>query len=210
MVLTELPAAPGAAPRPDTAGPEHRMRALTRRVAFERAWSSEDAVFVTSLFDSMADGWTDGHDIAGRYDPLVDALRRSDLSGGVCVELGSGTGLGTRHLHERFDTVVAVDLALEMLRNAPAEVGPRLQGDSSRLPLRSGAADVVVLVNMLLFPLEVERILATGGSLVWVNTVAERTPIHLSAEEVHDALPGEWDVTHSRAGAGLWATALRA
>jgi hypothetical protein len=62
---------------------------------------------------------------------------------------------------------------------------------------------------MLLFPLEIDRLLAPGGTLVWVNTVAEQTPIHLSPAEVHDALPGEWAVSHSRAGSGLWATAVR-
>lgn len=158
----------------------------------------------------MAADWTESHDVAGRYDPLVDAIDRCDVSGRVCVELGSGTGLGTRHLVDRFDTVVAIDLALDMLRHAPRRSASRVQGDSSRLPLKDAAADVVVLVNMLLFPVEIDRILAPGGSLVWVNTVAERTPIHLDAEEVHDALPGEWAVVHSRAGAGLWATAVRA
>ena len=203
------PAAPNAAPRPDTTGPEHRMRTLTRRVAFERTWTRDDAAFVSSLFDSMAEGWTASHDVADRYEPLTDALHRADLGGGICVELGSGTGLGTRHLHERFDSLVTLDLALEMLRNAPADLSGRVQGDSSRLPIRSGAADVVVLVNMILFPNEIDRVLAPGGSLVWVNTMAERTPIHLSAEEVHDALPGDWAVVHSRAGSGLWATAVR-
>jgi len=210
VVLTELPDAPGASSRPDAGGSEHRMRTLTRQVAFDRVWSPQDAAFVAELFGSMAAGWTESHDLAGRYEPLVDALTRCELAGGVCVELGSGTGLGTRHLVDRFDAVVAVDLALDMLRHAPVNSASRLQGDSSRLPLRNGAADVVVLVNMLLFPVEIDRILSPGGSLVWVNTMAELTPIHLSAEEVHDALPGEWAVVHSRAGSGLWATAVRA
>lgn len=208
-MLTELPAARGAASPPADTGPEHRMRTLTRKVAFEREWTRSDATFVAGLFDSMASGWTESHDVAGRYDPLVDALERGGVVGDVCVELGSGTGLGTRHLHGRFGSVIAVDLALDMLRRAPPGLGHRVHGDSSRLPLRTGCADVLVLVNMLLFPLEVGRILASGGVLVWVNTMAERTPIHLSPREVHDALPGEWRVTHSRAGLGLWAAAVR-
>lgn len=185
------------------------MRVITRRVAFERQWDAADAERVSALFDSMADGWTASHDLPDRYAPLVDALDRSAIGGGVCVELGSGTGLATRHLQERFDSVTAMDLAFDMLRAAPAELAARVQADSSRLPLPDESVDVLVLVNMLLFPLEVERVLRHEGAMVWVNTVGESTPIHLSAREVHDALPGSWNVTHSRAGAGIWAVARR-
>ena len=186
------------------------MRALTQKVAFGHRWTPHDVELVSSLFDSMADDWTARHDLPERYEPLADALERVDLRGGVCVELGSGTGLGTRHLQDRFDSVIALDLAMGMLKNAPADLGSRVQGDSNRLPIRDASVDVVVLVNMLLFPHEIDRILARSGTLVWVNTMAESTPIHLSPEEVHDALPGEWTVAHARVGSGLWAVATRA
>ena len=189
------------------------MRTLTRKVAFDGEWTSEDAAFVTDLFDSMAAGWTADHDLPDRYAPLVDALARGPVPGpepdSVCVELGSGTGLGTRHLVGRFGSVVAVDLALDMLRHAPDGTAWRVRADSARLPVADGSVDAVVLVNMLLFPGEVDRVLAPGGVLVWVNTMAEVTPIHLRADEVHDALPGRWDVVHSRAGSGSWAVAAR-
>lgn len=188
------------------------MRTLTRQVAFDGVWTDEDAAFVSGLFDSMASEWTANHDRDGRYDPLVDAFERGveeDAPASVAVELGSGTGLGTRHLIGRFDTVVAIDLALDMLRHAPDGQAWRIQADSSRLPLADGSADAVVLVNMLLFPHEIDRVLAPAGVLVWVNTMAEVTPIHLRADEVRAALPGRWNVVHSRAGSGTWAVASR-
>ena len=63
---------------------------------------------------------------------------------------------------------------------------------------------------MLLFPEEVDRVLARGGSLLWINTMADETPIHLSAEQVVAALPGEWHASASRAGTGSWCVVRRA
>ena len=62
---------------------------------------------------------------------------------------------------------------------------------------------------MLLFPVEIDRVLAPDGVLVWVNTSGEHTPIHLTAAEVERALPGAWDVVASSAGRGTWAVARR-
>ena len=63
---------------------------------------------------------------------------------------------------------------------------------------------------MLLFPDEVDRVLAPDGPLIWVNTLAEETPIHLMPEEVVAALPGAWRAVAGRAGTGLWCVARRA
>ena len=78
-----------------------------------------------------------------------------------------------------------------------------MRADAARLPFRDGAADVLVLANMLLFPAEVTRLLAPRGALVWVNSLGDRTPIHLSAEDVARALPGFAGVA-SEAGWGTW------
>jgi len=58
-------------------------------------------------------------------------------------------------------------------------------------------------------PAEVDRVLTRCGALVWVNTGGEATPIHLTAEELLEALPGSWDAVASRAGTGTWAVAHR-
>jgi SAM-dependent methyltransferase len=128
----------------------------------------------------------------------------------VALEPGSGTGLGTGWLAERCDTVVAFDLAHEMLRRAPEGPGHRLRADAGRLPFADGAADAVVLVNAFLFPAEVDRVLAPRGIIVWVNTSGASTPIHLPAEEVEAALPGRWEGVASEAAGGTWALLTRA
>jgi hypothetical protein len=55
-----------------------------------------------------------------------------------------------------------------------------------------------------------DRVLSPRGALVWVNTAGALTPIHLSAAEVVDAMPGDWDAVASDAGWGTWAVLTRA
>ena len=63
---------------------------------------------------------------------------------------------------------------------------------------------------MLLFPAEVDRVLAPDGAVVWVNTFGEETPIHLAPDDVIAALPGRWTAVAGRAGTGLCGVARRA
>jgi hypothetical protein len=102
-----------------------------------------------------------------------------------------------------------MDLSLEMLRHG-TDVAPRVQADASRLPLADATVGALVLVNMLLFPAEVDRVLAPAGVMVWVNSLAERTPIFLPAEDVARALPGRWEGVASRAAGGSWCVVRRA
>lgn len=185
------------------------MRRITREVAFEGGWSPGRAAKVAALFDSLAPGWTADHDDPARTAVLADGVARGGLPDGRCLELGSGTGLGTRTLAERFRRVVAIDLSAAMLAAAPPPLASRVRADSARLPVRSASVEVVVLVNMLLFPAEVDRVLAPDGVLLWVNTLGDRTPIHLSPDDVVQALPGSWGGTTARAGSGFWFAAAR-
>ena len=196
--------------RPEGAGTDHPMRVVTRQVAFEPGgWTPERAAKVAELFDGLAPEWNQRVH-ATRMEPLVDALERGGLAGaGVCVEPGSGTGLATAVVAERFDLVVAVDIAAAMLARAPA-LAPRVRADSAALPLRDGAADAVVLVNALLFPAEVDRVLAPDGAVVWVSLLGDRTPIYLPVDEVAAALPGRWEGVASECGWGSWGVLRRA
>jgi SAM-dependent methyltransferase len=202
-----IPAPPD---RPELAGEDHPMRKVTRQVAFEpEGWTPERAEKVAELFNALAPEWhTRGSEL--RQEPLRDALARGGPFGPLCVEVGSGTGFGTRQLSASFERIVAIDLALEMLVRAPADVGHRVLADGAVLPIGTGRANAVVLVNALLFPKEVERVLAPGGALIWVNSLGDRTPIHLSAEDVEHALPGEWLGRASEAGWGTWCVLRRA
>jgi SAM-dependent methyltransferase len=208
-VLRELPDADDVSVPEPFAGPDHPMRKVTRQVAFERGWSSGRAAKVGGLFDSLAAGWAADHVSEERNAPIRDALRRGDLPvDGSWIELGSGTGAGTLVLHQAVDRMVAADLSAEMLANA-VDLAPRLQADASTLPFADDTFDGALLVNMLLFPDEVARVLRPEGALVWVNTLGDQTPIHLAPADVLEAMPGTWSGVTARSGMGLWAALSR-
>jgi len=127
--------------------------------------------------------------------------------------LGAGTGIGTRTLApvvaNSGGSLVSVDLALEMLRHSPERAAPMVQADACRLPFPEDGFDALMLVNMLLFPAEIDRVLAPASRLLWINSLGERTPIHLSPADVVMALPGKWTATWARSGMGFWAVVSR-
>ncbi len=193
---------------PSGSAEDHPMRRVTRQVAFEPGgWTPERASKVGELFDGLAADWHT-RDGPGRQAPLDDALARGGPLAGPTLELGSGTGLSTSLLVASVPPVICADLSMEMLRLAP-RTAPRIRADGSTLPFPDGAFAMVVLVNMLLFPAEVDRVLAASGAVVWVNSVGPDTPIHLPAEDVDDALPGDWRGVASEAGPGTWCVLRR-
>jgi ubiquinone/menaquinone biosynthesis C-methylase UbiE len=185
------------------------MRELTRAISTDRdAWTPERLAQIASLFDSLASGWHD-RDVPERHEALVDALARGGpFPSGWCVEVGSGTGNATADLQQAFDDVVSLDLSREMLRLASFR-SRHIQSDASALPIRTGSASVVALINMFLFPAESSRVLADDGVLLWVSTNGEQTPIYLPPADVLRALPGTWEGITSEAGWGTWLTARR-
>lgn len=209
MTVTRLPRVhPPDGPEPELSGPEHPMRRLTLELAFGGEWNSERAAEIRRMFDDLAPEWHT-RDRPERYVPISDALERGGPWGpGVAVELGSGTGIATDLIAGHLPRLVAVDLSMEMLRLAPATV-PRVRADGAHLPFLERSIDTLVLVNMLLFPSEVDRVVASSGAVMWVNTSGPQTPIYLSAEEVQSALGGGWDVVASSAGPGSWCVARR-
>ncbi|GEM_PF-59528 len=189
---------------PDIDGADHPVREVTRGVAAdETSWTSDTAAEMTERFDELAPDWSN------RLGPeefvgLPDACERGGLDpAALCLEVGSGTGFGTVHLAAHFRRVIAMDLSAGMLALAPPGLAPRVRADGAGLPLADDSVDVVALINMLLFPSEVDRVLRPGGAVLWFNTLGTRTPIHLPATEVAEALPGTWSGIASEA---LWAT----
>jgi SAM-dependent methyltransferase len=212
-VLRHLPQViPSDPDRPSLADETHPMRKVTRQIAFEpNGWTAERREKVVALFDTLASGWQERDD-GSRHDAIPDALDRGGPfdPAGPCLELGSGVGLFTPDLAARFEQVVAVDVAAEMLRRADPGLAPRVLGDSAALPFADHSAAAVVLVNMFLFPAEVDRVLRPDGALVFVSAIGDGTPIYLPPEDVDAALPGEWEGAASAAGWGTWSVWRRA
>ena len=211
MGLTELPRLVPARPdRPDVGGPDHPMRRVTREIAFDPGgWNRERAAKVAELFDSLAPTWGE-RDVAERRESVRDALARGGpFPAGPCLEPGAGTGSATPDLLSAFpSSVVSMELSAEMLAHG-APIVPRARADASALPVADGSVAVVALINMFLFPSEVERILRPDGVLLCASTLGDGTPIYLPAADVLAALPGDWDGVTASAGWGTWLTARR-
>jgi SAM-dependent methyltransferase len=212
-VIVELPAVDIADHVASTdADDRHPMRLVTRRAAglADGGWDDATRRVVNDVFDALADDWQT-RVTPQRVAVVADALERGagEVTGGLAVEVGSGIGAYTAMLAARWDDVLAVDLSLEMLRRAPPSAGWRVRADAATLPLADGAAAAVVLVNAFLFPEEVDRVLAPGGLVLWVNSSGDRTPIHLPTADVAAALPGEWEGVASRAGIATWCALRR-
>jgi ubiquinone/menaquinone biosynthesis C-methylase UbiE len=207
-VLPRVVASP--AERPTAGNDDHPMRKVTRQIAFEAGgWTAERKAKVTELFDGLAPGWDARITAAETRTALLDALGRGGELPGPCIEVGAGTGRATGPLLERFGAVLAVDVSLEMLRRFNEPAATVVLADGGQLPVPDASAGTVVLVNAFLFPHEIDRVLAPGGAVVWVNTLAEHTPIHQPVADVVAALPGEWTAVTAEAGWGLWATVRR-
>lgn len=205
--LERVVAAPPGRP---TLEPDRRpIREVTRQVAFDPgAWTPERAARVVELFDGLAPDWNSRAGV--RTEAVADALARGGpFPPGPVLEIGSGTGVATPLVAAALGQVVSVDLSPGMLALAP-HLTPQVRADAAVLPFPAGAAAVVVLVNMFLFPAEVDRVLRPDGVVVWVNTLGDETPIHLPAGDVVAALPGAWDAVTADAGWGTWATVRRA
>jgi len=207
--LTELAAHPDARAAEPFADAEHPLRRLTRAQALGEEWTADDAIRVQEIFDGLAPEWSESHVDPVKAAPVADALERGNVPLlGEWLEVGSGTGAGARILAGRVFSVVCTDLSAQMLAHAP-DLAPRLRSDASRLPFADGSFDAVLLINMFLFPEEVDRVLRPGGTVLWVNTLGDQTPIHLPPSDVLEALPGPWTGTTARAGTGFWLTAQR-
>lgn len=201
---------PSRPDRPKVGSPDHPMRAVTRQIAFEPGgWTPERKAKVAALFDDLAGGWNERFTAEESWNPIDDAFARGSAMAGPFVEVGAGTGLATTRLAQYAGHVVAIDVAHEMLRRFTEPNGSPVRSDASALPLADHSVGTIVAVNAFLFADEYARVLKPDGTILWINSLAEDTPIHLPVDDVVRALPGDWTAMSSEAGWGLWATVRR-
>jgi len=182
---------------------------MTRRAAGLDTVGWDDAAkeVVTVVFDELASEWHT-HTSSQRAEVVADALRRGldEMGGerGLAIEAGAGVGAYTCFLEERFPSVLSLDLSFEMIVRSPAVKAHRIVADASRLPVENRSVDSVVLINSFVFPEEVNRVLKNDGTIVWINSSGDETPIHLSTVDLVKSLPFQVRGVESRAGEGTW------
>ena len=132
---------------------------------------------------------------------LYDAIERvaGRVDGRDVVDLAAGTGLQTRELLRRGAAIVAVDPDLAMLRRLRERASgvPVVAGAGERIPLRDGAADLVVVATAWHWMdaaetvAEVRRVVRPGGHLAlwWANN---RWGDGIDWEEAQSAVFERW------------------
>ena len=189
------------------------MRHITRDVVYKNLWNSNLVEEVKKLFDEKASEWSTTRNIPSRGIPVLDALERGEVYGEKVVDLGAGTGLATQLLVNKFESVVALDISKEMIKNSVTPETPQVCADGCCLPFASNSIDVFLVMNMILFPNEIERCLKDEGFLVWVSSRGPETPIYLPPEEVIDLMSANSEVSWFGVSAyaieGSWLVARR-
>jgi 2-polyprenyl-3-methyl-5-hydroxy-6-metoxy-1,4-benzoquinol methylase len=113
--------------RIDVNVPGEKLLEMFQRIAEEWAQFGEENPFWSVLTDEKFKSGVINNDLitdfyeSGRKDAeLIDVFSsRNEVAaprGGICVELGSGVGRVTKHLAERFDTVIAIDISQAHLK----------------------------------------------------------------------------------------------
>ncbi len=190
---------------------QHPMRMVTHAAAAEvGAWSGDTPRQVQQTFDTLAGEWHTRH-TPDRLEALDDAIGRGGPlpPNGLWVELGAGDGWASARVSTHAPTLVAVELSARMVALSPADGVPRVQADAAALPLDDHSVTVAVLMNMLLFPTELDRVVAPGGKIVWLSSLGPATPIYLPPEQVVAALPGRWGGVAAQHGTATWAVLER-
>ncbi|MET0148472.1 MAG: class I SAM-dependent methyltransferase, partial [Acidimicrobiales bacterium] len=98
-----------------------------------------------AAYSAGATAWGDGPTrVYQRLAELLVAFSPVPLAGRLVLDLGSGTGVGTRAAQAAGAGVVATDLVPAMLRVDQATRPPASVGDIRQLPFRANAFDVVL------------------------------------------------------------------
>ena len=204
-----IPADPGKPTRDGARDTQLISRAIAEDPS---AWSPRTARDTVETYTRLAEAW-EAERGSYRPIPLADALARGGpLPGGLCLEVGSGTGLLTPLLASLWPRVLCLDLTDAMLRRASAPW--RIMADAARLPLRNAQVGAAVLADVPLFAEELVRVLRPEGVIVWSNALGADAPHHVPVETIVAALnrattQDAWSAVTAHAGWGLWAVFRR-
>jgi len=149
------------------------------------------------IFDRLAPEWDAIRSSADAYAPYEAALERVEPAPRRALDLGTGTGGAAFLIALRFPKadVTGADIAERMVEQARQNLDDDLRdrvrfevADASKLPYPNASFDLVGLSNMIPFFDELDRVLASGGSLIVAFSGGAGTPIYVSPERLRAEL----------------------
>jgi ubiquinone/menaquinone biosynthesis C-methylase UbiE len=165
--------------------------AVVRRPALWRVFRGP----LRNMFDGLAPTWETR--IGPHHLLALDLALEGTPAPRRILDLGTGTGVVALALGERYPEaeVVGVDLSPGMIEEARGKLQSGLAGrvrfevgDASALAFRDDDFDLVVLSNMIPFPDELARVVASGGTLVLSFSRGAETPIYVAPERLRGEL----------------------
>jgi SAM-dependent methyltransferase len=131
---------------------------------------------VAEAYSDGAAAWGDGPvRVYSRLARMLVDFSPAPMRGRSVLDLGTGTGEGSRAAAAAGADVVALDLAVEMLRVGQATRPPATAGDALALPFRADSFDIVLApfsLNHLAEPAPGVREAARVGRLLLASTYA--------------------------------------
>ena len=151
---------------------------------FRRKPQATDLATIRKSFEEAA---SDETHFPATIDPRIYHVQLildyfGDLSGKVALDVGCGKGRFARILKERHpgSHMVAMDLAVAMLRFAPKDVNP-CSGSMTELPFRTASCDAAYATESLEHAVDIEaavaeicRVVKPGGRIVIIDKNAEQ------------------------------------
>jgi 2-polyprenyl-6-hydroxyphenyl methylase/3-demethylubiquinone-9 3-methyltransferase len=151
-------------------------------------------------YDTLAGEWWHADGVFAMLHWIAAARARlippADRPGAVLVDLGCGAGLLAPHVAGKGYRHVGVDLVSSALEQAAEHGVTPIRGDVTKLPLRSGCADVVSAGELLEHVIDLHstvaeacRLLRPGGRLV-LDTLNATALARFLAVTVAERVPG--------------------
>lgn len=178
---------------------------LHRHPGDEQRWRE-----LADAYRAMAENWTEWAREHSDYARPVAAGLAWCRPHRLAVEIAAGSGQATAVLVEAGLQVLATDINLEMVQRIPPMPGVlRAVADARSLPVATAGVGLLVGLNAVLVPPEVDRVLRADGELLWCSSFGPETPLHLSPADVLDNLGDGWHAQWGVAGRGEWVLARR-
>ncbi|MFI6941174.1 class I SAM-dependent methyltransferase [Streptomyces sp. NPDC050418] len=198
---------------PDLKAETHPSRHAQRQVLDGQLGGEEGWSRLRTIYAEQAPEWRDWTQLQPGYAQSVADGLREVKDAPWAVEVCCGTGEATSEVRARFTKVVACDVNLAMLRGrdtgAPQDGVVWIAADVRSLPFADRSVPLMVALNGVFNPEEIERVIVPGGQVLWCTSFREGTPLYVSPGEMGDRLGSGWTGRTGLSGFGQWTLLTR-